>query len=362
MPRVLITGANGFIGANMVLHFIAAGFQVRGTVSGGKIDNFRKVVADKYPSLEAVQVDDFVKGDLTDAMKDVDAVIHVASPLPFGGAGPKDNLNTVVEGYVNVLRQAVKNGISKVVITGSWGSALDPTLKQAFEGLILTEKDWGSVTDEEFLAGNHDLMWTYLAARTLAERAAWDFAAKEPALDLAIINCPMIFGPHAPGFPPPEAGPTALTSTVHIYTLLKGAIPPPLPSLFCDVRDVARAHLAALSVPKAESNVQDKRFLICAGFMFWKDAVKYLHHAHPELKTRLPPLDAEFAPFPGPLTTIDATRAKEKLGMVDYVDWKQTLEATVAGLLEAGKAWGANAAVLSTGDDAVMKAYISRQK
>ncbi|GLB45546.1 putative 3-beta hydroxysteroid dehydrogenase/isomerase family protein [Lyophyllum shimeji] len=342
MALILVTGVNGFVGSNVVLQLIKAGYKVRGTVRGSKMDNFRKIVGDKFPALEVVQVDDVGSGDLTDAMKGVDAVIHVAAPLPFGGPGPKENLNIAVEGYLNVLRQAVKNDINKVVMTGSWASTIDPTLKQAFEGHISTEKDWGNVTEEEFLSGNHDPMWTYLAAKILAERAAWKFAANEPALDLSIIIPPFIFGPFVPGFPLPEQ--IALSSNQHIYTLLKGAVPPPLPPLFCDVRDVAQAHVAALSTPKSSSNVEDKRFLVSGGFLIWKDAVEYLHATRPGLKARLPALDAVFAPFPGTPTSIDASRAREVLGMDKYYTWKEAVDGAIDGLLEAEKTWAATSA------------------
>jgi len=337
MPLVLITGANGFIGANMVETFIAAGYKVRGTVRGGRLVNFQKAVSDKYPSLEVIQVDDLVTGDLTEALKGVDAVIHVASPLPFGGAGPQENLNIAVEGCVHILRQAVKNGINKVVITGSWASAIDPTGRTAFEGLVHTEKDWGTVTEEEFVTGEHQPMWNYIAARTLAERAAWKFAASEPGLDLSIIDAPFIYGPRAPGFPLPEA--IALTSTANIYTLLKGSVPPPLPPLFCDVRDVAQAHVAALAVPKS-AKVEDKRLLVSGGFLVWKDAVEYLHQTRPELRARLPALDTEFSPFPGTPATIDAARAKVVLGMEKYYTWQETVDGAVDALLNAEEIWG----------------------
>lgn len=45
--------------------------------------------------------------------------------------------------------------------------------------------DWGSVTTEEFIGGEHEPTWSYMASKVLAEQAAWEFAAREPALDLA---------------------------------------------------------------------------------------------------------------------------------------------------------------------------------
>ncbi|KAG6919124.1 hypothetical protein DXG01_008931 [Tephrocybe rancida] len=311
MSRVLVTGVNGFVGSNVVLELIKAGYQVRGTLRAGKIDGFKEAIGDKFPALEVVEVNDIATADLSDI---------------------------AIEGYVNVLREAVKAGISRAVITGSWASTVDPTLKQAFEGHVSVEKDWSGATEEEFLSGAYadNPMWTYLAAKALGERAAWKYAAEVPSLDLSVILPPFIFGPYAPGFPLPAQ--SALSSNQHIYTLLTGAVPPPLPPLFCDVRDVARAHVAALNVPKAGDNVEDKRFLICGGTLIWKDAVEYLHAARPDLKDRIPALDANFTAFPSN-STVDASRAKGALGMDDYLDWKETMEAAADSLLEAEKSW-----------------------
>lgn len=337
MALILVTGVNGFVGSNVALELMQSGYKVRGTLRGNKIEGFKNAIGDKFPALEIVQVDDVATADLGDVLKGVDAVIHVAAPLPFGGAGPKENLNIAIEGYLNILRQAVKNGINKVVITGSWAATIDPTFKQAFEGHVSTEKDWGNVTEDEFVDQSENRMWAYMAAKILAERAAWRYAEGEPALDLSVVALPFIFGPFVPGFPAPAQG--ALSSNQHIYTLLKGSIPPPLPPLFCDVRDVAHAHVAALSAPKSAGSVEDKRFLVYGGVLTWKQAVEYLHEKRPELKARLPPVDGAFAPFPGPITTIDATRAKEVLGMEKYRSYEETLEAAVDSLLEAEKQW-----------------------
>ncbi|KAG5651410.1 hypothetical protein H0H81_008744 [Sphagnurus paluster] len=216
---------------------------------------------------------------------------------------------------------------------------MDPDLKQSFDGQIISEKDWGNVTESEFLekAGGNAWMWDYGAAKILSERAAWKFAEAEPALDLAIILPPYIFGPYAPGFPVPAK--TTPGSNKYIYSLLEGSIPSLKPSLFCDVRDVTHAHVAVLTIPRSTKNVEDKRFLVSGGVFKWKETVEYLHEKRPELKARLPPVDAAFAPLPGPISIIDATRSKEVLGIRSYRHYWETLESTIDALLEAEKQW-----------------------
>ncbi|KAG6820007.1 hypothetical protein H0H93_006553 [Arthromyces matolae] len=242
---------------------------------------------------------------------------------------------TGINGFIgsNVALELIKAGYQHINLP------LKATYEQAFGGLVSTEKDWSNATEEEFLSGVHvsNPGWSYAAAKALGEKAAWKFAAQEPSLDLSIIIPPFIFGPYAPGFPLPDAQ-SALSSNMHIYTLLNGGVPPPLPPAFVDVRDVALAHVVALGVPKA-SNVEDKRFLVCGGALIWKDAVEYLRDNRPELKSRLPQGDAVFPGFPGPPTTLDVTRAKEVLNLKNYRDWKETVETTVDSLIKAEKAW-----------------------
>lgn len=76
-----MTGATGFIGAHVVDVLLSRGLRVRGAtrsiVKGTLMIKARPQYADR---LEFVEVDDFERpGRLREAVKDVDAVIHVAS-------------------------------------------------------------------------------------------------------------------------------------------------------------------------------------------------------------------------------------------------------------------------------------------
>ena len=44
--------------------------------------------------------------------------------------------------------------------------------------------DWSPVTREEALDGTKDSFYIYVAEKTLAERALWDFADKHPHIDV----------------------------------------------------------------------------------------------------------------------------------------------------------------------------------
>ncbi len=99
-------------------------------------------------------------------------------------------------------------------------------------------------------------MQPYAKSKTLAERAAWDFVAREGgALELSTVNPVGVFGP--------VLGPDYSTSILIVQRLMDGAMPgcPKLYFGVVDVRDVADLHLRAMTDPAAKG----ERFLAVAG-------------------------------------------------------------------------------------------------
>ncbi|KAG6916180.1 hypothetical protein DXG01_008110 [Tephrocybe rancida] len=335
-PIVLVTGVSGFVGSHVVLELLRKGYAVRGTARSGRLASLQPISI-KYPDFTLVHVEDISKGDLTDSLKGVAGVIHVASPL-VGRASKEDSLASALDGTLNVLRQAVAAGVNKVVLTSSIATLLDPDAygKGIWEGVTFTSSHYGRATKEDLLSGKHDAVWVYLASKILAEEAAWEFASSHPQLDLTTVNPPFIYGPIAPGFPAPRA--TELGTSRFIYAALSGTFPMQVAPLFCDVRDTARAHVAAFERHAAPTSINRKRYLICGGVFTWKDMVEHLGKALPELRPRLPTLD-KAQPLPGPISTMDARPAAEDLGMVDYIRWEKTVEDAVQSLLEVEKTW-----------------------
>ncbi|KAF8640213.1 hypothetical protein AX16_010110 [Volvariella volvacea WC 439] len=335
---ILVTGVSGFLASHVTKALLDAGYAVRGTARGARIEALRASLGTKYPLLEVVQVDDIVTGDLTDALKGVHAVIHVASPLA-GRKSPEETLNSAIDGTLNVLRQVNQAGIKKVVLTSSWGTTVTPG-SNVLTGTVFTEADWGSVTREQVSSGDQNPMAAYLASKILAEQAAWKFAEETPGFDLATINPPFLYGPYVEGFRP-ELGTNGL-----IYTLLKGEQPLPITPLWVDVRDAAQAHVAALGLPpltlpdgaaRNQEFLQQRRFLVSGeGNLTWKKALEYLHETRPELKDKLPAKDVfgDEDPQGDKLARIDVSRAEKVLGLEEWIGWKKCLDDAVDALLK----------------------------
>lgn len=246
---VLVTGGSGFVGSNCLVAALRDGFQVRSTVrSMVRADEVRAMVTTGGQDGGAVE---FVTADLTsdagwpEAVAGVDYVLHVASPFPVGV--PKDPDELIVparDGVLRVLRAAADAGVKRVVQTSSFAAI---GYGHAPQARPFTEEDWTDLSGADPVAA-------YPTSKTLAERAAWDFVAEHPKVELATVNPVGIFGPALGG----DTG----TSLEIVKRLLSGL--PGVPDLsfgVVDVRDVADLHLLAMTRPEAAG----ERFLATSG-------------------------------------------------------------------------------------------------
>jgi dihydroflavonol-4-reductase len=251
MSEVLVTGGSGFIGAHCILQLLAAGHRVRATVRNlNRRDDvlamLRQGGAASTDNLSFVTADLMADAGWAEAVKDCDYVLHVASPLPPGS--PKDENELIVparDGTLRVLRGARDAGVKRVVQTSSFAAIGygHAGRRTPFDETIWTNLD----------ALGHQ---PYVKSKALAERAAWDFMAREGgALELATVNPVAVLGP--------VLGPDFSSSIVLVKALLEGRAPaaPKMRFGLVDVRDVADLHLRAMIDPAAKG----ERFLAIAG-------------------------------------------------------------------------------------------------
>jgi nucleoside-diphosphate-sugar epimerase len=251
MGTVLVTGGSGFIGAHCILQLLAAGYRVRTTVRNLKREADVRTML-KEGGAEPGDLLSFFAADLekdagwAPAVAGCDYVLHVASPLPPSTPKHEDELIVPArEGTLRVLRAARDAGVKRVVVTSSF-AAIGYGHKD--QTTPFTEKDW---TDP-----NGDDVTPYVKSKTLAERAAWDFVAKEGGdLELSVVNPVGVFGP--------VLGPDYASSILIVQRMMDGAMPgaPKLYFGVVDVRDVADLHLRAITHPAAKG----ERFLAMAG-------------------------------------------------------------------------------------------------
>ena len=249
--RVLVTGGSGFIAGHCILQLLEQGYVVRTTVrSLAREAAVRAVLADA--GMTGGERLSFVAADLTDdtgwaeAVAGVDFVLHVASPVQPGHIENEDDLIIPArEGALRVLRAARDAGVRRVVLTSafhavSWGHPHDDH--------VFTEADW-TILDGPGVDA-------YGKSKTLAERAAWDFITAEGGgLELATILPVAVMG---------SVMGREISGANHIVKAMLDGAMRAFPHLFIpvvDVRDVAGAHLLAMTTPDAPG----QRFLVSSG-------------------------------------------------------------------------------------------------
>jgi nucleoside-diphosphate-sugar epimerase len=251
MSTVLVTGGSGFIGSYVILQLLASGHTVRTTIRNLKRESEVRATLQHggaHPGADLT----FFAADLTsdagwrEAVVGCDYVLHVASPLPANPPKHEDELIVPArEGTLCVLRAARDAGVKRVVLTSSF-SAIG--YGHAPQSAPFTEKDWTDPNSKDIAA--------YPKSKTVAERAAWDFMAREGgALELAVVNPVAVFGP--------VLGPDYSASIMLVQRIMDGAMPgyPRLYFGVVDVRDVADLHIRAMTHPAAKG----ERFLAVSG-------------------------------------------------------------------------------------------------
>ncbi len=134
-PLVFVTGATGFIGAQVTAAALRAQYRVRLSVRReSQIDSLKQVFNEHADKLDFVVVPDYtVSGAFDAALKDVEFVIHIASPLAIPG---QDLLTPAVKGTTSVLEAASRTpSVKKVVITASVASFIP--LGKGRDGLVI---------------------------------------------------------------------------------------------------------------------------------------------------------------------------------------------------------------------------------
>jgi dihydroflavonol-4-reductase len=215
--NVLVTGATGFVGANVARLLAAEGYRVR-------------VLARPASSLKALDgcAVEVARGDILDAVavagaiRDCAQVFHVAADYRLWAKDPREIYRNNVDGTRSVLEACARARVERVVYTSSVG-----TLGLPRDGGLGTE-----TTPVRF----EDMIGAYKRSKFLAERVAEAYAAR--GLPVVIVNPSNPIGPW-------EVRPTPTGQMILDYLLgrMVGTLDTGLNLIH--VADVARGHLLA---------------------------------------------------------------------------------------------------------------------
>lgn len=122
--RILVTGADGFIGSHLTEHLVRNGHSVRAFVYYNSFNSWGWL--DAAPADIRASLDVFA-GDIRDphgvreAMKDCEVVLHLAAliAIPYSYHSPDTYVDTNVKGTLNVVQAARELGVERVVHTST---------------------------------------------------------------------------------------------------------------------------------------------------------------------------------------------------------------------------------------------------
>ncbi|TYJ53106.1 hypothetical protein B9479_006287 [Cryptococcus floricola] len=314
---VLVTGPSGFIASHAAKEFLQEGFRVRGTVRSEEKGQYLTKLFEGLGEFTYVIVKDINQdGAFDEAVKGVNAVAHLASPFYVSDIkDPQELIGPAVKGTTGVLESIQKYNpdVKRVVITSSVASIM--CVDSVKSPYTYTEKDWNvdsaAHVEKNGLqsAGFH----SYLASKTLAEQALWKFIEeKKPSWDAVAINPPYVLGEIIHQCDKPESLNTSVAAFYEWASGKKTEDDLPAPSgNWVDVKDVALAHVRALTVPEAGGN----RFIVGAGAFAGQDFVDGIHKNFPDVKNVPVGTPGKHDEICKDLDIFDGSKAEKVLGI-----------------------------------------------
>ena len=214
---VLVTGATGFIGSNIVRELIKEGINVRVTLR--KNSDTRNI---DDLNVEKIYCDIRDKDSVKKALKGCDTLYHTAAYFAHWSPNKKLFYDINVEGTKVILEEALSQGLEKVVYTST-----SNTIGSHGAGNYVNEEAEFNGWD----AGDH-----YAISKYLAEGEAMKICEK--GLPLVIVNPTLVIGVRDRK-PTPSGALIVDIANENMPGYIEGAIN------VIDVEDVARGHIQA---------------------------------------------------------------------------------------------------------------------
>lgn len=119
--KVLVTGADGFIGSHLTEMLLEKGYQVKALAYYNSFNDWGWLEDIHHPQLEVVT------GDIRDPhlckhiTKDIDIIFHLAAliAIPYSYIAPDSYVDTNIKGTLNICQAAKENGVGRVIVTST---------------------------------------------------------------------------------------------------------------------------------------------------------------------------------------------------------------------------------------------------
>ena len=309
--KVLVTGADGFIGSHLAERLVAEGARVRGLVwynsfgRAGWLDD-----SDVRGDIEIVAGDITDADSMRDAVAGTEVVFHLAAliAIPYSYAAPRSYLRTNAEGTLNVLQAARDADVTRLVHTST--SEVYGTARQV------------PITEEHPLQGQSPYAASKIAADKMAEAFHLSF-------DLPVVTV-RPFNTYGPRQSARAIIPTIITQVLRGNSVRLGNLHPTRDLTF--VADTVDGMVRAAVADGAEGSTINlgTGHEISIGDLAAAIGRMMKTPLEPEIEgRRVRPPASEVERL-----CADAGRAAEMLGWRAEVDLERGLEATIAWIGE----------------------------
>jgi nucleoside-diphosphate-sugar epimerase len=205
IPRgswILLSGATGYIGSQIILYLLKRGYKVRGTVRD--IKGSAWVTEELFPayaasgSFELVEVNDIASaGAFDEAIKGMSGVIHLAT-IGTMSPNPNEVIPQTVQAALNALEAAVKEPkVKSFVFTTSLVAMTIPLPDVEFH---VDSNSWNdAIGPIAWAPPPYDpsrSMIVYMQSKVEAEKAVWKFVEeKKPEFSVNTVSPTSVLGP-----------------------------------------------------------------------------------------------------------------------------------------------------------------------
>lgn len=119
--KILVTGADGFIGSHLTDLLLSEGYHVRALSQYNSFNNWGWLEGNKHKNLEVVS------GDVRDAAfcrhiaKGCDTIFHLAAliAIPYSYVAPESYVDTNIKGTLNMCQAAMDCGARRIIVTST---------------------------------------------------------------------------------------------------------------------------------------------------------------------------------------------------------------------------------------------------
>ncbi|KAI6081881.1 putative 3-beta hydroxysteroid dehydrogenase/isomerase [Hypoxylon rubiginosum] len=323
---VLITGVSGFLGYATTVSALESGYRVRGVVRRElQINEIKRVLPGQFlDKIEFVIIPDLgAVGAFGEPMKDVDHIIHVASPVPADtDEYTRDYLEPARDITLNVFSAAVKfPQIKRIVVTSSIAPFI-PTSEFAsgnFSKDVFRSDD--EICHYKMTDQFPNRVFAYLASKSIALDAGEQFIKdNKPPFGVVFLMPTFVFGPNKLSRTVEEL---TKGSNHYLLDLILGKLKDPSLTVSVHIDDVAKLHVLSL-----DSSIPPGRYLLDsegASGTNWSEALPFVRKYFQESIGKVFVEEVEAHPVD---IRIDNSKAEETFG-IKFKSFEEQVKDTV---------------------------------